>query len=198
MPLTRRFASALPIPSVARLQGKPQICGVTTSFSHRRAARTVRLAPLCTVGPSSRSLSHNHMRGQSFSSDSDDRWDSLCRVIQGAGVEMSAGFDDASLERDLTSSCLGYPSYQEFAAHGPGPSRRFFFLQRYRSDLARFRALLGCNLRRCRRRLHNRASTTFRCVGPNHNPRLNHIPPASARNGGNAALLILLQRNARI
>jgi LacI family transcriptional regulator len=52
------------------------------------------------------------MRGQSFSSDSDDRWRSLLAVAKELGIEIRPELT-IQLERDLTSPELGYPVVQE-------------------------------------------------------------------------------------
>src|SRR6266436_4134729 len=73
----------LPIPVVA-VAGHRKITGVTNvMLDHRRAAE-LSLRHLHQLG-------HRHiafMRGQSFSSDSDDRWRSLVAVAKELGIEI--------------------------------------------------------------------------------------------------------------
>ncbi|HZP07232.1 MAG TPA: LacI family DNA-binding transcriptional regulator [Terracidiphilus sp.] len=64
------------------------------------------------------SLGHRHiafMRGQPFSSDSDDRWKSLEAVAGKLGIEIKPELV-IHLERDMSSPELGYPVVQQLLA----------------------------------------------------------------------------------
>ena len=100
----------LPVP-VAAVAGHRPISGVTNVvLDHRRAAE-LALTHLYSLG-------HRRivfMRGQSFSSDSDDRWHSIAQVAR----EMSILMDPklvVQLERDIISPELGYPVMQHLLA----------------------------------------------------------------------------------
>src|SRR6266852_6381943 len=101
----------LPVPAVA-VAGHRKIPGVTNVvLDHKRAAE-LSLRHLHQLG-------HRHiafMRGQSFSSDSDDRWRSLVAVAKELGIEIRPDLT-IQLERDLTSPELGYPVVQELLKH---------------------------------------------------------------------------------
>ncbi len=129
----------LPIPVVA-VAGHRKIAGVTNVvLDHRRAAE-LSLRHLHQLG-------HRHiafMRGQSFSSDSDDRWRSLVAVSKELGIEIRPELT-IQLERDLTSPELGYPVVQELLKH-----RRAFTAIVSFNDIAAIgaiRALRDANLR---------------------------------------------------
>lgn len=98
---------ALPVPVVA-VAGHRKIAGVTNIvLDHKRAAQMV----LCHLYQ----LGHRRiafMRGQPFSSDSDDRWQNLVKVARDLGIEMRPDLVIA-LERDVTSPALGYPVVQQ-------------------------------------------------------------------------------------
>ena len=55
------------------------------------------------------------MRGQPFSSDSDERWKSLVAVAERLGIEIKPELV-VSLDRDMTSPELGYPVVQQLLA----------------------------------------------------------------------------------
>src|SRR5689334_7088878 len=99
-----------PLPVVA-VAGHRSIKGVTNVvLDHRRAAE-LTLEHL-------QSLGHRRiafMRGQPFSSDSEDRWQSIVQVAR----EMSIPIDPklvVQLERDISSPELGYPVMQRLLA----------------------------------------------------------------------------------
>jgi len=129
----------LGVPVVA-VAGHKKISGVTNVvLDHRRAAE-LALRHLHQLG-------HRHiafMRGQPFSSDSDDRWRSIVTVAREIGVEIRAELT-IQLEKDLTSPELGYPVVQELLQH----KRRFSALVSF-NDIAAIgaiRALRDANLR---------------------------------------------------
>jgi LacI family transcriptional regulator len=100
----------IPIPVVA-VAGHRRIEGVTNvSLDHMRAAE-LTLNHLYSLGH--RQIAF--MRGQSFSSDSEDRWNGLVTVAQKLGLEIRPEHVVA-LERDLSSPELGYPVVQELMA----------------------------------------------------------------------------------
>src|SRR5258707_14004798 len=101
----------LPIPVVA-VAGHRKITGVTNVILDHKRAAELSLRHLHQLG-------HRHiafMRGQSFSSDSDDRWRSLVAVSKELGIEIRPELT-IKLERDLTSPELGYPVVQELLKH---------------------------------------------------------------------------------
>jgi LacI family transcriptional regulator len=100
----------LPLPVVA-VAGHRHISGVTNVvLDHRRAAEQT-LQHLHSLGH--RRIAF--MRGQPFSSDSEDRWRSIAEVAR----EMSIAIDPklvVQLERDISSPELGYPVMQHLLA----------------------------------------------------------------------------------
>ena len=100
----------VPVPVVA-VAGHRQIEGVTNVvLDHARAAE-LTLNHLYSLG-------HRHiafMRGQPFSSDSDDRWLQLQRYSQELGLEIRPELV-ISLDRDMSSPELGYPVVQQLLA----------------------------------------------------------------------------------
>src|SRR2546422_10439654 len=173
----------LPIPVVA-VAGHRKITGVTNVvLDHKRAAE-LSLRHLYQLG-------HRHiafMRGQSFSSDSDDRWRSLVAVAKELGIEIRPELT-IQLERDLTSPELGYPVVQELLQH-----RRAFTAIVSFNDIAAIgaiRALRDANLR---------VPEDVSVIGFDdiqiaayHNPRLTTIRQP-LRDMGETAARILLQR----
>ena len=173
----------LPIPVVA-VAGHRKITGVTNvMLDHRRAAE-LSLRHLHQLG-------HRHiafMRGQSFSSDSDDRWRSLVAVAKELGIEIRPELT-IKLERDLTSPELGYPVVQELLKH-----RRAFTAIVSFNDIAAIgaiRALRDANLR---------VPEDVSVIGFDdiqvaayHNPRLTTIRQP-LHDMGETAARILLQR----
>jgi DNA-binding LacI/PurR family transcriptional regulator len=97
---------SLPIPVVAVAGHKP-LPGVTRIvLDHRRAAE-LALRHLYQLGH--RQIAF--MRGQPFSSDSDDRWKSLMAVARELGLTVDPALV-AQLEQNLSSPELGYPVAQ--------------------------------------------------------------------------------------
>src|SRR5690349_342698 len=98
---------ALPVPVVA-VAGHKQINGVTNVILDHRHAAELALRHLHQLG-------HRHiafMRGQPFSSDSNDRWRSIVAVARELGIEIRPELT-IQLEKDLTSPELGYPVVQQ-------------------------------------------------------------------------------------
>ncbi|MGC2619878.1 MAG: LacI family DNA-binding transcriptional regulator [Acidobacteriaceae bacterium] len=93
----------LPLPVVA-VAGHKAIPGVTRIvLDHQRAAE-LTLRHLHQLGH--RQIAY--MRGQTFSSDSDDRWKSLMAVAKELGLEVQPELV-VRLEQNLSSPELGYP-----------------------------------------------------------------------------------------
>jgi DNA-binding LacI/PurR family transcriptional regulator len=173
----------LPIPVVA-VAGHRKITGVTNVILDHKRAAELSLRHLYQLG-------HRHiafMRGQSFSSDSDDRWRSLVAVAKELGIEIRPELT-IQLERDLTSPELGYPVVQELLQH-----RRAFTAIVSFNDIAAIgaiRALRDANLR---------VPEDVSVIGFDdiqvaayHNPRLTTIRQP-LHDMGETAARILLQR----
>lgn len=102
----------LPVPVVA-VAGHKKIPGVTNVvLDHKRAAELL-LHHLYELGH--RQIAF--MRGQPFSSDSDDRWRSIVAVARSLKLEIRPELT-IQLERDLTSPELGYPVVQQLLQAG--------------------------------------------------------------------------------
>jgi DNA-binding LacI/PurR family transcriptional regulator len=98
------------IPVVA-VAGHKHIEGVTNVLLDHARAAELALTHLYSLGH--RKIAF--MRGQPFSSDSDERWRSLVTVAERLGLEIKPELV-VSLERDLTSPELGYPVVQQLLA----------------------------------------------------------------------------------
>jgi LacI family transcriptional regulator len=173
----------LPIPVVA-VAGHKKIPGVTNVvLDHRRAAE-LSLRHLHQLGH--RQIAF--MRGQPFSSDSDDRWRSIVSVARELGIEIRTELT-IQLEKDLTSPELGYPVVQQLLQN----RRRFTAIVSF-NDIAAIgaiRALRDANLR---------VPEDVSVVGFDdiniaayHNPRLTTIRQP-LHDMGETAARILLQR----
>jgi Transcriptional regulators len=173
----------LSVPVVA-VAGHKKIHGVTNVvLDHRRAAELV-IRHLHQLGH--RRIAF--MRGQPFSSDSDDRWRSIVAVARDLGLEVSPELT-IQLERDLTSPELGYPVVQQLLQH----RKKFTALVSF-NDIAAIgaiRALRDANLR---------VPEDVSVVGFDdihvaayHNPRLTTVRQP-LRDMGETAARILLQR----
>ena len=98
---------SLPVPVVA-VAGHRHFEGVTNVLLDHRLAAELTLSHLISLG-------HRHiafMRGQTFSSDSEDRWNCLVGTAAKLGIEIQADLV-VHLERDSTSPELGYPVVQQ-------------------------------------------------------------------------------------
>jgi DNA-binding LacI/PurR family transcriptional regulator len=173
----------LSVPVVA-VAGHKQIHGVTNVvLDHGRAAELV-IRHLHQLGH--RRIAF--MRGQPFSSDSDDRWRSIVAVARDLEIEVSPELT-IQLERDLTSPELGYPVVQQLLQH----RKKFTALVSF-NDIAAIgaiRALRDANLR---------VPEDVSVVGFDdihvaayHNPRLTTVRQP-LHDMGETAARILLQR----
>ncbi len=128
----------LSVPVVA-VAGHKRISGVTNVLLDHKRAAELALRHLQQLG-------HRHiafMRGQPFSSDSNDRWKSIVAVAREIGIEIRPELT-IQLEKDLTSPELGYPVIQQLLSH----KKRFTALVSF-NDIAAIgaiRALRDANL----------------------------------------------------
>jgi LacI family transcriptional regulator len=130
---------SIPVPVVA-VAGHRPIEGVTNVvLDHARAAELV-LTHLYSLGH--RKIAF--MRGQPFSSDSDERWNGLVSVAQRLGIAIKPELV-VSLDRDLSSPELGYPVVQQLLA----TRQQFTALVTFNdiSAMGSIRALQDLNLR---------------------------------------------------
>src|SRR5690242_573845 len=97
----------LPVPVVA-VAGHKRFPGVTNVVLDHQKAADLMLQHLFELGH--RQIAF--MRGQPFSSDSDDRWRSIVAAARARGLEIHSELT-IQLERDLTSPELGYPVVQQ-------------------------------------------------------------------------------------
>lgn len=102
----------LPVPVVA-VAGHRHIHGVTNVLLDHRHAAELALNHLYSLGH--RRIAF--MRGQPFSSDSDERWKGLVEVAGKLGIEIMPELV-VSLDRDLSSPELGYPVVQKLLSTG--------------------------------------------------------------------------------
>src|SRR5580692_3378639 len=98
---------SLPLPVIAVAGHKP-LPGVTRILLDHRRAAELTLRHLHQLGH--RQIAF--MRGQAFSSDSEDRWKSLMAVAKELGIEVLPELV-VQLEQNLSSPELGYPVVQE-------------------------------------------------------------------------------------
>ncbi len=98
------------IPVVA-VAGYRHIEGVTNVLLDHALAAELALTHLYSLGH--RKIAF--MRGQPFSSDSDERWKNLVAVAKRLGLEIKPELV-ISLEKDMTSPELGYPVVQQLLA----------------------------------------------------------------------------------
>jgi DNA-binding LacI/PurR family transcriptional regulator len=98
---------SLPIPVVA-VAGHKKIEGVTSILLDHRRAAELALRHLYQLGH--RQIAF--MRGQTFSSDSDDRWKSLMAVAKELGLEVHPELV-VHLQLNISSPELGYPVVQQ-------------------------------------------------------------------------------------
>jgi DNA-binding LacI/PurR family transcriptional regulator len=103
---------AMSIPVVA-VAGHRRIEGVTNILLDHRRAAELSLNHLHSLGH--RKIAF--MRGQSFSSDSDERWKHLAEVAKNLDIEVKPELV-VSLDRDMSSPELGYPVVQQLLATG--------------------------------------------------------------------------------
>jgi DNA-binding LacI/PurR family transcriptional regulator len=105
-----RLEHPVSIPVVA-VAGHRHIEGVTNVLLDHARAAELTLEHLCALGH----VKIAFMRGQPFSSDSDERWKSLVTVAKRLGIEINPELV-VSLDRDMTSPELGYPVVQQLLA----------------------------------------------------------------------------------
>jgi len=101
-----QFEHSMSIPVVA-VAGHRRIEGVTNILLNHKRAAELSLIHLHSLGH--RQIAF--MRGQTFSSDSDDRWSSLVEVAKKLGIDLKHQLV-VPLDRDVTSPELGYPVVQ--------------------------------------------------------------------------------------
>jgi LacI family transcriptional regulator len=107
-----KLEHGFPVPTVAVAGHKP-ISGVTNIVLDHRFAAELTLTHLHSLGH--RQIAF--MRGQSFSSDSAERWESIVAVAGEIGIEIHPELT-VQLDRDLTSPELGYPVMQQLLSGG--------------------------------------------------------------------------------
>jgi hypothetical protein len=106
-----RLVHKLPLPVVA-VAGHRPISGVTNvTLDHHRAAE-LSLGHLYDLGH--RTIAF--MRGQPYSSDSDERWQAIVKVARNLGLSIRPELT-IQLDKDLTSPELGYPVIKQLLAH---------------------------------------------------------------------------------
>jgi LacI family transcriptional regulator len=98
---------SLPLPVVA-VAGHKKIEGVTSILLDHRRAAELALRHIYQLGH--RQIAF--MRGQTFSSDSDDRWKSLMAVAKELGIEVHPELV-VQLQLNISSPELGYPVVQQ-------------------------------------------------------------------------------------
>jgi DNA-binding LacI/PurR family transcriptional regulator len=102
------------VPVVA-IAGHRPIDGVTNVLLDHRFAAELTLRHLYALGH--RQIAF--MRGQSFSSDSDERWKNLVQVAHETGIKIDPALI-LQLDRDVNSPELGYPAMQRLLLSGVG------------------------------------------------------------------------------
>lgn len=106
------FDHALPVP-VACVAGHRVVEGITNVVIDHRMAAELALSHLQSLGHKRIAF----MRGQPFSSDSDERWNHLVQTAEILGVTIDPDLV-VQLNSDITSPELGYPVVQQLlAAH---------------------------------------------------------------------------------
>jgi DNA-binding LacI/PurR family transcriptional regulator len=101
---------ALPLPTVS-VAGHRTLQGVTNIILDQERGARVALEHLLALGH--RKIAF--MKGQSFSSDAEDRWKAVCRVTQELGLEMDPDLI-VNLESDDPSPQVGYPYAKQLLA----------------------------------------------------------------------------------
>ena len=107
-----KLEHGFPVPVVA-VAGHNQIPGITNIVLDHRLAAELTLTHLHSLGH--RQIAF--MRGQSFSSDSQERWQSIVEVAGEIGIEIRTELT-VQLARDITSPELGYPVMQQLLSGG--------------------------------------------------------------------------------
>ncbi len=134
-----RLEHPVSIPVVV-VAGHRHIEGVTNVLLDHTRAAELALGHLFSLGH--RKIAF--MRGQPFSSDSDERWTRLVAVAERLGLEIKAQLV-VSLDRDMTSPELGYLPVQQLLA----TKEPFTAIVAFNdiSAIGAIRALKDCNLR---------------------------------------------------
>jgi LacI family transcriptional regulator len=101
---------SIPVVAVA---GHRPITGVTNVLLDHRFAAELTLGHLYSLGH--RDIAF--MRGQPFSSDSDERWQHLLQVAREIKIKIDPDLT-LQLDRDITSPELGYPAIQRLLSAG--------------------------------------------------------------------------------
>jgi DNA-binding LacI/PurR family transcriptional regulator len=104
--------NSYPVPVVA-VAGHKSISGVTNVLIDHRFAAELTLSHLHSLGH--RCLAF--MRGQPYSSDSNERWDHLMQVARELRIQIDPKLV-LQLDRDSTSPELGYPAMQRLLSAG--------------------------------------------------------------------------------
>jgi len=102
----------VPVPA-ACVAGHRSLEGITNVVIDHRFAAELILSHLQSLGH--RRIAY--MRGQPFSSDSDERWKALVHTAQSVGLTMDPDLV-IQLNRDISSPALGYPVVQQLLAAG--------------------------------------------------------------------------------
>jgi DNA-binding LacI/PurR family transcriptional regulator len=100
----------LPLPTVS-VAGHRALQGVTNIILDQERGAQVALEHLLCLGHRKVAF----MKGQPFSSDSEDRWKAVCKVAQALGLEMDADLV-IKLEFDDPSPQVGYPYAKQLLA----------------------------------------------------------------------------------
>jgi LacI family transcriptional regulator len=103
-------SSPLPVPVVA-VSGEHDLKGITTIRVNHQAAARLGLEHLFNLG-------HRRIafiKGQAFSSDTEDRWKAICRAARALGLEVNPQLV-AQLVGDAPSPQLGYVATQKILA----------------------------------------------------------------------------------
>ena len=107
------FNDVLPIPSVA-ISGHQNVENVTNVVLDHRKAVELALGHL-------KSLGHRRiafMRGQPFSSDSEERWSTICKVSSEMDIQVRPELT-MHLEDDISTPAVSYPLMKRFLAQKP-------------------------------------------------------------------------------
>ncbi|HEY1526786.1 MAG TPA: LacI family DNA-binding transcriptional regulator [Candidatus Angelobacter sp.] len=103
---------SFPVPA-ACVAGHREVEGVTNIILDHRFAAELALSHLHSLGH--RRVAY--MRGQPFSSDSDERWQSLIQTSKTLGIPIDPDLV-VQLNRDISSPELGYPVVQQLMTAG--------------------------------------------------------------------------------
>jgi LacI family transcriptional regulator len=171
---------SVPVVAVA---GHKHIAGVTNVLLDHRFAAELTLTHLHSLGH--RNIAF--MRGQPFSSDSDERWRNMLLVARELGIKIDPSLI-LQLDRDVNSPELGYPAMQQLLLSG---SKRF-------TGVACFNDMSAIGAIRAMQDFRVRVPEDVSVIGFDdirtaafHNPRLTTIRQPLANMGRIAAQCIL-------